>query len=133
MQQTRPDPTGEIEEEIRYVPEEIFHIVAEDPEKEHVPGEVQEAGMEKHAGHQGHEGSLKAGMSHQEGRETSGNRGVGEEQGFIGPLRERSLEAELVNKHSEVGKDQRDVDEGIGSRRVEVLEWNEHGKGPAAE
>src|SRR6266513_5988533 len=133
MQQTRPDPTGEIEEEIPYVPEEIFHIVAEDPEKKHVPGEVQEAGMEKHAGHQRHEGPFKAGMSDQESRETSGDRGVGKEQGFIGPLRERSLEAELVDKHSDVGKNQRDVNEGIGSRRVEVLEWNEHGKEPAAE
>jgi hypothetical protein len=113
--------------------EEIFHIVAENPEKEHVPGEVQESGMEKHAGHQGHEGSFKTGVSHQESRETSGNRGVREEQGFIGPVRERSLEAELVNKHSDVGKDKCDVDEGIGSRRVEVLEWNEHGKRPAAE
>src|SRR6267143_1221610 len=133
MQQTRPDPAREIEEEIPYVPEEILHIVAEDPEKEHVPGEVQEAGMEKHAGHQGHEGSFKAGMPHQESRETRRNRGVREEQGFIGPLRERSLEAELVDKHGDVGKNQRDVDEGIGSRRVEVLEWNEHGKRPAAE
>src|ERR1700687_6024696 len=133
MQQTRPDPTAQIKEEVRYVPEEIFDIVAEDPEKEHVPGEVQEPGMEKHAGHQGHEGSFKAGMSHQESRETGGNRGVREEQGFIGPLWERILEAKLVNKRSDVGKNQRDVDEGIGSRWVEVLEWNEHGKRPAAE
>src|ERR1700674_5474813 len=133
MQQPRSDPAREIEEEIPYVSEEILDIVSEDPEKEHVPGEVEESGMEKHAGHQGHEGSFKAGMSRQESRETSGNRGVREEQGFIGPVRERRLEAELVNKHSDVGKNQGDIDEGIGSRRVEVLERNEHGKRPAAE
>src|SRR5260370_27711748 len=130
MEQARPDSTDQIEEEIRYVPEEIFDIVAEDPEKEHVSGEVQEAGVKKHAGYQGHEGYFKAGTAHQEGGEPSRNRGVREEQGFKGLVRKCDFEAELVNKHNDVGKDQRDIDEGIGARRVEILERDEHGRGP---
>src|SRR5260370_41781137 len=89
--------------------------------------------MEKHAGNQGHEGHFKAGVPRQEGGETGGERGAGEEQGFIGPARERQLEAELVGKHNDVGDDQREIDEGIGARRVEVLERTEHGMWPAAE
>src|SRR2546430_1061495 len=127
MQQTRPDPTDQIEEEIRNMPEEIFDIVTEDPEKEHVSGKVQEAGMEKHTGYQGHEGDFKAGVPRQESRETSRNRGVREEQGLVGPTRERDLKAKLVNKQGDVGKDQRAIDEGIGARWVEVLERDEHG------
>ena len=133
MQQTRPDPTAEIKEEVRYVPEEIFDIVAEDPEKEHVSGEVQESGMEKHAGKQGREGYFKAGVSRQKGREAGRNRRVRKENGFKGLAWERGLEAELVDKHNDVDKNQRDVDEGIGACWVEVLERDEHGKWPGAE
>jgi len=133
VQQTRPDSTAQIKEEVRNVPEEILDIVAEDPEKEHVSGEVQEAGMEKHAGNQGHEGYFKAGMSHQEGRETGRNRRIRKEQGIKGLAWERGLKAELVDKHNDVGQDQRDVDEGIGACWVEILERDEHGKWPGAE
>src|SRR5258708_39562956 len=94
---------------------------------------MEEAGMEKHTGYQRHEGHFEAGVPRQEGRETGRNCGVGEEQSFIGPAWESNLKAELVDKHGDVSEDQRDVDEGIGARRVEVLERDEHGKWPAAE
>ncbi len=89
--------------------------------------------MEKHAGKQGHEGYFKAGVSPQEGRETGRNRRVRKEYGFKGLAWERGLEAELVDKHNDVGEDQRDIDEGIGTCWVEVLERDEHGKWPGAE
>src|SRR6267143_6616616 len=103
MQQARPDSTGQVEEEIGNVPEKILDIIAEDPEEEHVPGEVQEAGVQKHAGKQRHKGDFKASVSRQERRETRRNRGVREEQGFISPARQRDLEAELVNEDGDVG------------------------------
>src|SRR5258708_36646355 len=133
MEQARPDSTDQIEEEIRYVPEEIFDIVAEDPEKEHVSGEVQEAGVKKHAGYQGHEGYFKAGMAHQEGGEPSRNRGVRKEQGFKGAVRKGDFGAELVNKHNAVGKDQRDIDERLRARRAGILQRGVHGRSAADE
>src|SRR6266849_3967400 len=130
MQQARTDPTEQIKEEIRQVPKKVLDIVAKNPEKEHVPGDVQEARMEKHAGNQGQEQDFKTSVSRQESRESSGDGGVREEQCVKGPAWEGSLEADFVDKYSDVGKDQRDIDEGIGARGVEVLERNEHGRGP---
>src|SRR5713226_766562 len=133
MQQPRSDPTNQIKEEIRNMAEEIFDIIAKDPEKEHVPGDVQEARMKKHTGDQWQEGYFEAGVSGQEGGEAGRHCGVGEEQGVKRPMRERGFETELVNEQRDVGKDQRDIDERIGARWVEVLERDEHGKRSAAE
>jgi len=62
VQQARPDPGDQIKEEIREVAKEILDIVSKDPEKKHVPGDVQEPGMEKHAGDQRQERDLEPGM-----------------------------------------------------------------------
>jgi hypothetical protein len=106
-------PAGQIKEEIREVPEKILDVVAEDPEEEHVAGNMQQAGVQKHARYQGQEGNFEAGVSRKERRNPGGNRGVREEQGLKGPVRERSLKANRIDKHRDVGKDQRNVDEGI--------------------
>jgi hypothetical protein len=133
VQQTRPDPTDQVKEEVRDVPEKILNVVAEDPEKEHVSGDVPEVGVKEHAGDQGHERYFKAGMSREESRESGRDRRVGKEKGFIGPVRKGGFKADLVDKNGDVGEDQRDIDEGIGPRWVEVFERDEHGNGSAAE
>src|SRR5260370_36292734 len=102
MQEPRADPTEQIKEEIRQVPKKVLDIVAKNPQKEHVPGDVQEARMEKHAGNQGQERYFKAGVSRHESREASRDRGVREEQGVKGPAWEGSLEANFVDKYSDV-------------------------------
>jgi hypothetical protein len=53
VEKTRSDPARHIKEEIGEVPEEVLDVVSEDPQKKHVSGDMQEAGMEKHAGNQG--------------------------------------------------------------------------------
>ena len=41
MREARTDSTNKIEEKIREMAKVIFHVVAEDPEEEHVSGDVQ--------------------------------------------------------------------------------------------
>ena len=50
VQQPRPDPAHQIKEEVPNVPEKVLNIVPEDPQKEHIAGQMQKPGMEKHAG-----------------------------------------------------------------------------------
>src|SRR6266852_3082796 len=115
VKQTRSNPADKIKEEIREVPEEVLDVVAEDPEKKHVATEVKPVGVEKHARYQRQEGDFEADVSCKERRDPGGNRGVGEQQWLKGRGRERRLQADGVDKGSDVGKDQRDVDEGISA------------------
>src|SRR6266704_3048126 len=127
MQQTCSDSANHIKNQIGDVSKKVFDVIAEDPKKQHVPSKVQEAGMQKHARNQGHEGNFKAGVSSQEGRKAGWDRGVWKKQGVERSLREGGFQADLVDKYDDIGEDQRVIDEGIGARLVEVLEWDEHG------
>src|SRR5260370_25596038 len=115
VEQTGADPADQIEEEIGEVAEEILDVVAKDPEEEHVPAQVKPVGVEKHAGNQGQKGNFEADVSCKERGDPGGNRGVGEKQGLEGPARERGLQTDRVDKDGDVGKEQRDVDEGISA------------------
>ncbi len=90
-------------------------VVAKDPQEEHVPAQVKPVGVEKHAGNQGQKGNFEANVSCKERGDPGGDRRVGEKQGLEGPPRERGLQADRVDKDGNVGKDQGDVDEGIGA------------------
>jgi len=43
VQKPSADAAGQIESEIRRVAEVVLDVIAEDPEKEHIPGEMEEA------------------------------------------------------------------------------------------
>jgi len=79
--------------------------------------------MEKHAGKQGHEGYFKS-WRVPPGRQGNGQETVEYEKSTASKALRGSggLEAELVDKHNDVGEDQRDIDEGIRTCWVEVLE-----------
>src|SRR5260370_7437241 len=130
MKKPRPDPTNQIKEEIRNMAEEIFDIIAKDPEKEHVPGDVQEARMKKHTGDQWQEGYFEAGVSGQEGGEAGRHCGVGEEQGVKRPMRERGFESEIVNETRNVGKEKRDLYKRMGTLSVQGLYLHNHSQHP---
>ena len=49
MEKRGGDPTEEIEEEVLEVAEDVFDIVAVDPEEPHIADEVQPSAMEEHA------------------------------------------------------------------------------------
>src|SRR6266852_3643516 len=114
------------------MPEEVFHVVAEDPEKKHVPGDMQPVGGEKHARDQWQERNFESGMTCQEGRDSRGHHAVRQKKRIGAALRKRRLQADLVNENRDVAENERDVDEGIGARWVEVLKRDEHGKRSAA-
>ena len=84
VKEPRPDPADQIEEEIRDVAKEIFDVVAKDPEKEHVPSDMQPAGVQKHAGDQGKERNFESRVSSQKGRESGRHRGVRKKEGIKG-------------------------------------------------
>src|SRR6266436_5266672 len=115
VKQPRPNPADQVKEEIPKVAEEIFDVVAKDPEEEHVSAQVKPVGVEKHAGYQGQEGNFEADVSCKERGNPGGDRGVGQQQGLKCAGRERGLEADRVDKDGDVSKDQRDVDEGISA------------------
>ncbi len=126
VQKPRSDTADQVEKEVSEVAKEVLDVVAEDPEEKHVAGDVKPAEMEEHAGYQGKEGDFKAGVPGKERRNAGRHFGVSEEQRFKGAARHGGLETQPIEKYHYVGKDQGDVDEGIGARRVEVLERDEH-------
>src|SRR5713226_4373160 len=128
VEQPSSDPADEVKEEISKMPEKVFHVVAEDPEKEHVPRDMQPVGMEKHARDQWQERNFESGMTCQEGRDSRGHHAVRQKKRIGAALRKRRLQADLVNENRDVAENERDVDEGIGARWVEVLKRDEHGK-----
>lgn len=56
MAQARANPAHQIEEEIGNVAEVVFDVVAKDPEKQHVPGDVRPTAVQEHAGNNREEG-----------------------------------------------------------------------------
>ena len=50
LQESRTNSAKQIEDQILHVPHDVFDIVSEDPEKEHVPADVQPATVEEGAG-----------------------------------------------------------------------------------
>src|SRR5271155_209341 len=101
---------------------EVFHIVAKDPQKQHVPKNVRDAGMEKHARYERNDRSPKGCMASESSREAGWNRGIGDDEHLEGVCGER----QLIDEHRGVGQNQCRVNNGEGSARIQVFKRNEH-------
>ena len=77
VREARADSADEIEEKVGEVAEVVFHVVAEDPEEEHVTGDVQEAAMQEHAGEEGKKGGFEAAVAAEGQADVVGDGGIG--------------------------------------------------------
>jgi hypothetical protein len=62
------------------VAEEIFHIVAKNPKKKHVPGNVGDTGVQKHAGYQREKRTDEIDISCKKSGKARGNGGIGHQE-----------------------------------------------------
>ena len=69
---------------------------------------------------------MKAGVPGEIGRDAGGNHGIRGDEGLERVLRHGGFEADFVQVDGDVSEDESDVDEGVGARRIEVFERNEH-------
>lgn len=126
MAQGGQDSADDIEHDKADMPHDVFDIIAEDPEVEHVPEQMHPAAVEKHAGEQcqhagkGDHISGNRGLSEDDG----GNGAVLKDEGFVSLARERRL----IQKHERTDGDDRNGNEGGAFGRVVVVQW-EHGAG----
>ena len=84
----------------------VFHVSAKHPQEEHVSEDVQKAAMQKHAGHQRHDGrtQLRAGMR-QSAFRAQGNQAKLLHEQVSGAGRE----GKLINEHEKIRHDQQDI------------------------
>ena len=111
------EPGGQVEEEVAEVPQRVLHVVAEDPEVEEVPGEVQEAAVKEHRGE--HRGEARQGRHPPRRRVEDAARNEGpplEERLKVRPLRQ------LQKERHHVQTDQEIVREGIRPPRDAVAQ-----------
>jgi len=104
----------EIEEEVSGVPEAILDVVAEDPEVEHVPAEVQPPAVKKHRHEHGDDVRQQRAGQVPETRRNEGD--VEQHRLDLRP------EGDLPEKHQHVDDDEDDVDHRRGASRVVVSE-----------
>ena len=90
--------------------EVVFHVVAEDPEEEHVSGDVQEAAVEEHAGEDGEKGGFKSDVAAEEGRDAGGDGGIGQHESLVLMRRQ----CELVKEDDDVRQNEESIDDGVG-------------------
>lgn len=102
--------------------EVILDVVTEDPEEEHIAGDVQKAHVKKHAGEEGEEGGFEASVASQEAADVRWNGGVGVKEDFGLSGRE----GELVEEDDDVGQDEKRIDDGRSAMGVEIFERDEH-------
>ena len=114
--------TDKIEEKVGEVAEIVFHVVAENPEEEHVPGEMHEAAVEKHAGEDREKRGFKAAVACEDRTDVRGDGGVGHHEGLV-LVRGQG---ELVEKDNNVRQNEKSVDDGVGPPRIQVFERDEH-------
>lgn len=122
MEQACAQATEDVEEQVLQVAEEILDIVSEDPQKEHVAGDMQPAGVQKHAGEERKERSFEGGVADEKRRKArrDGAEGVGESGFRLG------RESQFVEEDEDVDDDKERVDDGKSATGIEVLERNEH-------
>src|SRR6185503_5331785 len=101
------DTAQQIEGQEPAVSHAVLDVVAEDPEIEHVAGDVQKAAVEKHRGDDRYP------------REVRRNQAVGEDE-VVDVVAER----ELIQKHQRIDDDQRDGDVRRRARGDDVAEWD---------
>ena len=125
VRETRANSADEIEEKVREVAEVVFHVVAEDPEEEHVTGYMEEAAMHEHAGEQGKKGGFEAAMTAEGQSNVVRKGGIGCLEGHLLAMGK----SEFVEKHDDVRQDEKRVDDRIGPAGVQVFEGDEHAVG----
>ena len=122
VRETGTDAASEVEKKIGDVAEVIFHVVSENPEEEHVPGDVHEAAMHEHAGENGQQCGFQAAVSVESQADVIGDGGVGQLEGLLLAVRER----EFVKKDDDVRQNEKGIDDRIGLPWVQVFERDEH-------
>ena len=111
LRERRGDAAEQIEQQEAGVPQAILDVVAEDPEVEHVPDEVQPAAVQEHR------------RQHSQPSELGRYDAV-----QIHERLERSIaEGELEDEYRAVENDERDREEGECSRRDDVAQRNHGG------
>ena len=78
VRETGTDAASEVEKKVGEVAEVVFHVVSENPEEEHVPGDVHEAAMHEHAGENGQECGFEAAVAVEGQANVVGDGGVGQ-------------------------------------------------------
>ena len=112
------------------MPHAVLDVVAEDPEIEHVAGEVHEAAMHEHGAQHGHDRWYDADPAGQVGPVEEYGRD--EAEGVDRPLSALRAERELPQENENAGADQTDGDDRLRARGVVVPQWNHGGLEPFA-
>ena len=75
LREGRGDSAGEIEDKIFEVAEEVFDVVAEDPKKKHVPGDVHKRSVQKHGSEDRHDcsGRINVRVTREQGNGMAGD------------------------------------------------------------
>jgi HEAT repeat protein len=124
MTQCRHRPDQQEEREKPAVPHHVLDIVPEDPEVEHVPGEVHQTPVQEHrADDRKPWGDGRIADDRAKVEQFCRNRGIGEDKLL-------SVRAEdFVHEHQTVQNDQRDRHEGGEGRRILISEGNHFSSG----
>lgn len=124
MAQGGEDPAREVKQGVFRVPHDVFDVIPEDPEVQHIADEVHPAAVEEHAreqrriGGNGHDRFGEVGLSEQEGR----NRPVLEHEGVVRADRKVGL----VEKDEHAGCNRGDRNDRRQFSRVVVVQ-RDHG------
>ncbi len=122
MREAGTDAANKIEEKVWEVAKVVFHVVAEDPEEEHVSCDVQKAAMHEHAGENRQKGSFETAMAVEGEADVVGDGGVGQLEGLVLTGRH----CELIEKDDDVRQNEKGVDDRVGPARIQVFERDEH-------
>src|SRR5580704_1776257 len=120
--ETRTNAAKEIEEQVGEVAEVIFHVVAENPEEEHVPGEMHEAAVQEHAGENREKRGFETAVACEYPADVGRDGGVGHHEGLVLVGRQ----CELIEKDDYVRQNENRIDDRIGPTRVQVFDRDEH-------
>jgi len=121
VSQSRTDPADDVKKQIWDMAEKVLHVVAEDPQEKHVPGNVEKSGMQEHACENWQKRHFKCSVPCKKGRDAGRHSGVARQERDVGFGSHRELQAQLIEEERHVGDDERDVDERVGSRGVDVF------------
>ena len=122
MREAGADAANEIEEKVGKMAEVVFHVVAEDPEEEHISSDVQKAAVHEHAGKNREEGGFEAAVAVEREADVVGDGGIGQLEGLVLTRRQ----CELVKKDDDVRQNEKGVDDRVGPARIQVFERYEH-------
>src|SRR5439155_9394202 len=114
------DPTKDVEDQVGSTPQAILDVIAEDPEIDHVPDDVQPAAVQEHVGDEWHEGGEREMALPDLRRELFPIERIAIVEG--GDRVRLSHQREDIEPHEDVGDDQESVDDRRLRRRVLVAE-----------